>query len=121
MNYVDFFGELRRSDSRIEYSVMKQERETNDAPMFYRFIDPISVEFEYNDGIVRLMPFDALQKSKDQYPYVEEGCIFATCNGEPIYEKNNKVYTCVCGKNKIIEEEIAMSIDSMFKQVNEDL
>ena len=110
MNYVDFFNKLRCLDSRTEYVVLEQEHEVIDSsiPMFYRVIDPINVEFEFGDGIIRLIPFD-------------ESCIFATCNGEPIYEKNQRVYTCMCGKNKIIEEEIAISIDSLFEKANENI
>lgn len=123
MNYVDFFDKLRCLDSRTEYVVLEQEHEVIDSsiPMFYRVIDPINVEFEFGDGIIRLIPFDELKMTKEQYQYVNESCIFATCNGKPIYEKNQRVYTCMCGKNKIIEEEIAISIDSLFEKANENI
>lgn len=123
MNYIDFFNKLKCSDSRVEYIVLDQEQGTLDSniPMFYRFVNPINVEFEFGDGIIRLIPFSELETTNKQYEYVNEGCIFATCNGEPIYEKNQKVYTRMCGKNRIIEEEIAISIDSLFEKVNENI
>ena len=53
----------------------------------------------------------------EQYGHVEADCVFATCNGDPIYVKNEKVYMCLHGPKHIIEEEIAASVDSFFETV----
>lgn len=123
MDYVEFLEKLKSEDSRIEFSIVNEPRNCNSItiPEFYQIVDPINVEFEYNDGIVRLVPFEELILVNLEYRYVDSGCIFATCNGTPIYEKNKKVFTCICGSNRVIEEEIAISIDSFFEQVNDSL
>lgn len=118
MDYIEFFEKLKTKDSRIRYAIVN-EQITDDIPDFYRTINPINVEFEYNDGIVKLVPFDKLLSISKEYQYVEGGHIFATCNGEPIYMKNKRVYTCICGRKQIIEEELAISVDSFFEKVND--
>lgn len=123
MNYLEFFKKLKNADSRIEYCVLSESKKINDInmPEFYYYIDPINVEFEYNDGIVRIIPYNDMLSAKNEYHYIKEGCVFATCNGEPIYEKNGKVFTCICGKNKLLEEEFAESIICLFESVEDKL
>lgn len=123
MNYHSFFEKLKAGDSRIEYKDACQNLECKglEIPHFYKFINPINVEFEFNDGIVKLEPFEGLLVLNEQYGYVEADCVFATCNGDPIYVKNGKVYTCNHGSKHVIEEKVAVSVDSMFETIYNDL
>ena len=93
MDYVEFFEKLKMEDSRVEYSVINEGKHCciTNIPAFYKIVNPINVEFEYNDAIVRLVPFDELEEINKEYLYIDSGCVFATCNGEPIYEKNKKI------------------------------
>lgn len=120
MNYTDFFNRLKAEDARINFNILEEKKKLfrDDIPSFYQVLDPLVVEFEFNDGIVRLIPYEELEAIQDEYKFIEGGCVFAICNGEPIYYKKNKVWTCICGKDRVIEEEIASSIDSFFEQVN---
>lgn len=119
MEYHSFFEKLRVEDSRIEYSETCRglECEGLKIPQFYKTINPVNVEFEFNDGIIRLEPFEGLLVLNEQYGYTVADCVFATCNGDPIYVKNEKVYTCTHGSKRVIEEEIAASVDSFFETV----
>ncbi len=119
MDYHSFFQKLKAEDPRIEYTEACKELKCEELkiPQFYKTIDPINVEFEFNDGIVRLEPFEGLLVLNEQYRYAEADCVFAICNGDPIYIKNGRVYTCTHGSRRIIEEEIAVSVDSLFETV----
>lgn len=119
MDYISFMKELQLLDSRITFDIVKSDAviENNRMPAFYHAVNPVNVEFEFNEGIVRLVPLDELEMAKKQYQYIDDGFVFATCNGSPIYEKDGKVYTCVCGKSKILEEEMAVSITALFEEV----
>lgn len=123
MDYHSFFEKLKAEDNRVEYTEVQKRTEYEGliTPQFYETIDPINVEFEFNDGIVRLEPLEGLSVLNEQYGYVGADCVFATCNGDPIYVKNGKVYTCVHGSKRIIEEEIASSVDSFFEIVYKTL
>ena len=123
MNYIEIFKRLKAADSRIKYDVIQNcglESE-NCIPDFYKFVNPINVEFEYGEGIVRIASYEELPMLKKNYEYVKSGCVFATCNGEPVYLNNNKVYTCVCGKNRMIEEKLAESLELFFEQAIKNL
>lgn len=119
MDYHSFFEKLKAKDPRIEYMETYKEPECRklDIPQFYKTIDPVNVEFEFNDGIVKLEPIKNLMDLNKQYRYAEADCVFATCNGDPIYVKNKKIFTCTHGSERIIEEQIAASMDSFFEMV----
>lgn len=119
MDCHSFFEKLKVEDLRIEYFEVCKELECEGLkiPLFYKTINPVNVEFEFNDGIIRLEPFDGLLVLNEQYGYAEADCVFATCNGDPIYVKNEKVYTCTHGSRRVIEEEIAMSVESLFETI----
>lgn len=122
MDYLDFFNKLKTVDSRIEFSLVERKLDSLEAiPNFYNIINPQNVEFEFNDGIIRLASYEELALLKKYYPYISDVCIFATCNGEPVYIKNSMVYTCVYGGGRIIEEKLAESIESLFINVSNSL
>lgn len=123
MEYLAFFEKLKMEDARIEYREVHNVLEYGNLkiPQFYEEIDPVNVEFELNDGIVRLEPFGGLPILNEHHGYVKADCVFASCNGDPIYVKNNKVYSCIHGSKRIIEEEIAESVDALFEMVCNNL
>lgn len=123
MDYYSFFEKLKAEDYRTEYTEVHEasEYEGLKLPRFYETINPINVEFEFNDGIVRLEPLEGLLVLNEQYGYVGADCVFATCNGDPIYVKNGKVYTCAHGSKNVNEEELAPSVESLFETVYKTL
>lgn len=123
MDYCSFFEKLNAKDPMIKYTKVRGEPECGglEIPRFYKMINPVNVEFEFNDGIVRLEPFEGLSVLNEQYRYAKADCVFATCNGDPIYVRNEKVYTCTHGSKRVIEEEVAASVDLFFEAVDKTL
>ncbi len=123
MDYVSFFNKLKDVDSRTEFRMVENSKilDGKNIPAFYSVINPINVEFEYNDGIIRLEPIENFDNLMKEYDYVQTDCIFASCNGEPIYLKDKKVFTCIRGSKRIIEEEIASSVDMLLEAVYKTL
>lgn len=118
MEYYSFFEKLQRANPEIKFA--KVDRKLCGKfkiPAFYQVLNPVNVEFEFNDGIVKLEPFESLRILNEQYQYVTSDCVFATCNGDPIYIREGKIYTCVHGSKRVIEEKLADSIEKMFEQV----
>lgn len=123
MDYIAFFNKLKDVDPRIDFQMVENSKilDGGNIPAFYSVINPINVEFEYNDGIIRLEPIENFDNLKKEYDYVQTDCIFASCNGEPIYLKDKKVFTCIRGSKRIIEEEIASSINMLLESVYKTL
>ena len=119
MDYCSFFQKLKNSDFRVTFTKVDKHLECEglEIPEFYQIVNPVNVEFEFNDGIVRLEPFEGLLALNEEYRCVTADCVFATCNGDPIYIRDGKVYTCVHGTRRMMEERIAASVDDLFEQV----
>ncbi len=77
----------------------------------YEDYNPVDVEVSINGSMVKLIPYEELDEIQKEYSLDKECFVFATCNGEPVYEKNKKIYTCVFSKKGIIEEEISDSFE----------
>ena len=119
MDYSSFFEILQNADCKFrvtEVDTKKLLGELN-IPEFYQVVNPVNVEFEFNDGMVKLEPFESLMALNEQYRYVASDCVFATCNGDPIYIRDGKIYTCIHGSKRIVEEKFAESIKELFEQV----
>ncbi|MCM1251672.1 MAG: hypothetical protein NC321_02540 [Clostridium sp.] len=119
MDYYSFFEKLQRMDSRVKFVKVNKRLlcDKINIPEFYQILNPVNVEFEFHDGIVKLEPFEKLSALNEEYQYVKADCVFAICNGDPIYTRDGKIYTCVHGSKCVVEEKIAESVGELFEQV----
>lgn len=63
---------------------------------FYRKYDPIDVEVTFpNIGAVRFCAAEELTDLRDVYHLPSECFAFATCNGDPIFLREEKVFTSI--------------------------
>lgn len=61
---------------------------------FYKNSNPIDVEIRLDNlSQIRFYSVDRLQAIKNEYGLPESAFCFATCNGDPIYYLNGKIYT----------------------------
>lgn len=118
MDYYSFFEKLQKADSRVRFSEGINNKKCNnlEIPEFYRVVNPINVEFEFNDGVVKLASFEELSALNKEYQYIRDGCVFATCNGDPIYIRAGEIFTSVHGTRHTVEEKIATSLEKLFEQ-----
>ena len=85
---------------------------------FYENNNPVDVEVKINNAYVRFFPVEELQSLQQEYELGEECFVFASCNGEPVYLKGNKVYTCLFGKMGIAEEKLSDNLKDYFGKVD---
>lgn len=85
---------------------------------FYKEYNPVDVEVKINDAYVRFFPVGELQNLQEEYGLGKECFVFASCNGEPIYLKENIVYTCLFGKKGIIEEVVSESLKYYLAKID---
>ena len=117
MDYYSFFEKLQKMDSRIKYKKVEKKLSCEGIiiPEFYQVLNPVNVELEFNDGVIKLEPFEGLIALNEEYQYVNADCVFATCNGDPIYIRAGKIYTCVHGSKRVVEEKMAESVEELFE------
>ena len=74
---------------------------------FYQQANPVDVEVTMDGNAVRFVPADELETIQSDYSMGKERFVFATCNGDPIYVYDKKIYTCCHGTRKIKDELMA--------------
>lgn len=74
---------------------------------FYQQANPVDVEVTMDGNAVRFVPADELETIQSDYSMGKERFVFATCNGDPIYVYDKKIYTCCHGIRKIKDELMA--------------
>ena len=84
---------------------------------FYRNADPIDVEVGYDGVSVNLCPAADLINLQDEYADMKVGFVFATCNGDPIFFSDGKVYTCPHGAGVSEWELLAESFEDFVNEV----
>jgi hypothetical protein len=82
---------------------------------FYKTFNPIKVEVKYGVAIVRFAPAEKLIELQDRYSYLNADFVFATCNGDPIFIKDNIVYICPHDDENPEFEKLADSFDKYLK------
>ncbi len=118
MIYDDFVSTLIKNDSRNVFKKVRDNNKVSQAmPALYSLYDPVDVEFKYNHGITRMTSLSEMNELQSIYNYVDADCIFADCNGDPIYMKNGQVYTTLHGSDGSKAEKLASSFEEFIKQV----
>lgn len=120
MDFSIFVEEAIKKDksNKFEKYVGSLDIVPNILKPFYSEYNPVNVEVEINDGIVRFYPVDALSELQHEYSYVNTNFVFATCNGDPIFFHKGKVYTCPHGVREPQWESLAESVDCFFNREN---
>ena len=85
---------------------------------FYQKANPIDVEITMDGNTVRFIPADELEDTQSDYSIGNERFIFATCNGDPIYVYEGKIYTCCHGISKIDDELMAENFSSFLDLID---
>lgn len=88
---------------------------------FYKEADPVNVEVSMDGNPVRFYPVDDLTDLQDDYDLSGDRFVFATCNGDPIYYLNGRIYTCYHGASEIKDELMASDMCSFFDLINASL
>ena len=82
---------------------------------FYRFYNPVDVEVEIDNRFVHFIPVEELDQISDEYNLESNCFVFATSDGDPIYYRDGKIYSCVFGKDGQIEEELSNDLMNFLK------
>lgn len=118
MKYKEFVDKACKQDSRNVFETGKNsEKIPEELSLIYAEFDPVDVEVNIDGAIIRLVPCSEYQAVQDEYGLEGERCIFATCNGDPIFTKNGSIFTNVHGANGVPDEKLADSIEEYFDKI----
>lgn len=115
--YDQFVSTLLSIDDRNVIEKVTNKISDSNIPQIYKEYDFIDVVVPCRFGELRFYPISKFDDLKKEYSYVENGCIFATNNGEPVFVKNNSVFTCIKGKEKLFIEELACSFEELLEMI----
>lgn len=96
MEYSAFVSKAIKEDSRNTFSVCTEELNLipNEAKDFYQNYNPLDVEIGMNGSSVKFYPVSELEELQSDYQYLGVDFVFATCDGDPIFLHEKKVYMC---------------------------
>lgn len=121
--YIEFVDAAQKQDKRNNFSVYNGDLEfiPREISEFYRKYNPQDVEVVYCSNSIRFFPVEKIEKVMCEYGFHNSEFIFATCNGDPIYLKDGKVFTCPHGIEKIQEEKIADGFYDFLNMVTKNI
>ena len=99
MDFTDFAEKAVKQDRRNIFT--KYDGNLDIVPdmlkSFYRDYNPVDVEINGEIGAVRFCPAEGLDDLQHEYAYIGAQFILATCNSDPIFYSDGKIYTCPHG------------------------
>lgn len=106
-------------DSRNHFSRYKGDMKSIPPALhtFYREYDPEDVEVEYGGNVIRFIPAQRLSQVKQEYGYLDADIVIATINGDPVFMKRGKVYTCPHGTRQPKIEKSADTIGEFLREI----
>ncbi len=83
----------------------------------YTEYDPLKVELPFDGNSMNLTPYKELKSRLEEYGLDKDSLVFATCNGDPYFVNNSKVYTFMHGMVNSSWELIDENIDNFFMEI----
>lgn len=84
---------------------------------FYKEYDPLEVELPYDGNSLNLIPYKDLGSMLEDYELDKASLVFATCNGDPFFLNDQKVYTCMHGADKTGWELLNDNVEEFFDSI----
>lgn len=120
MNIQDFKKRAIEQDSRNLFK--KYVGDVSDISkvlqQFFLESNPIDVEITMSGKPVKFYPYESLQQLQEDYSLQKNTFIFATCNSDPIYLYDSKIYTCCHEKLNSKSELIATSFEDFLSLID---
>lgn len=95
MDYSVFVQKAVAKDKRNKFSTYEGPLDAIPEAMrdFYKNYNPVDVELPYEGISIRFFSVEELATLLEEYSPKKGEFIFATCNGDPIWYHDGKVYT----------------------------
>ena len=113
MDYSAFVQKAVAKDKRNKFDSYEGVLDTIPETMrdFYRYCNPVDVELPYEGTSIRFYPAEELDLLREEYKPKMGEFIFATCNSDPIWYYEGKVYTGPHGATESQWEILAEKVE----------
>lgn len=115
MDFNNFVRKAIEDDSRNVFSQYSGDLTGIPEPLktLYKESNPVDVEVNF----IRFYAAEELNGLQNEYSYLNAQFIFATCNGDPIFFHEGKIYTCPHGVDKPEWELIGENVETFFDSI----
>ena len=114
MNYKIFVNKAIKEDGRNHFEGCDNTSKVpSTMKRFFSQCNPVDVEIMYPGiGAIKFYPVDELDALQSEYGYSAENFVFASCDGDAIFEKDGKIYRSLHGHYR--PENLASSFDEFL-------
>ena len=85
--------------------------------LYYKNFNPQKVIIGYNGTSICLISAEDLEKENAYYKNMGTGFVFATCDSDPIFYSEGKIYTCPHGVKNPEWECLSETIEDYFDSI----
>lgn len=119
MKVEDFVKKSIEQDKRNVFEEVKVDEFVPDIlKELYQKANPVDVEITMDGNVVSFISMDELEDSQSDYSLGDARFVFASCNGDPIYVYDGKIYTCCHGTDKVDDELMADNLSMFFDLID---
>ena len=121
MDYSAFAQRAVALDKRNRFSSYEGSLDAVPEHMkdFYRLYNPVDVELSYEGTSIKFYPVEQLDLLQEEYAPLKGQFVFATCNSDPIWCYEGKIYTGPHGtidlKWELLAEKIGDFLTSLVE------
>ena len=115
MDFKEFAKKAERQDTRNRFEACSKDLSFIPKTMqgFYSEYNPVDVEVSMDGNAVRFYPYSDSKELKQDYELEDDRFVFATCNSDPIFMYNDKIYT-YCHECSVTDYELLAESFSDF-------
>lgn len=119
MQIKDFVKRAMEQDKR---NIFEKINDVENVPLelvnFYKEANPIDVEITMGGNAVRFYSVIDLNDLQTDYNLPDGRFVIATCNSDPIYLYNDKIYSCCHGSSAIKDEIMAETFEDFLLMID---
>lgn len=121
MDYLSFVVKAKAQDKKNIFTKYDGNLSfvPNELKIFYQKMNPVDVELDCDGISVHFWPATELEALQSEYAYLDVKFVFATCNGDPIFLNEGKIYICPHGvhdpKHKLVAQNIEDYLSTLFQ------
>ena len=119
MQYSEFLKKAKEFDSRNTFEKYSGNLDTlpDIVKGFYKEANPIDVELIYNGCPIKLCSVQDQESLKEEYSEISDKFIVATCNGDPFFIEDGKIYVYPHGCGSVEPELLFEDFSSFIKSL----
>lgn len=120
MSIDDFKGKALKQDKRNAFENCSDDVSFVPVELqeFFKDCNPIDVEITMNGNAIRFYPLSDLEQLQKDYNLSNGRFVFATCNSDPVFYLEERIYTSCHGNSKTGDEEIAKSFSDFLALID---